>query len=214
MISWSQSPILSTLIVALTIATILLLRNILHALPPALQSFARIRGSADIESSVRLTRDHNLTALLCLLPFVMLLSRLRIYNPDWMEGFGEEGRFGLTAACFGAYLLMRLLLKLWLRPRRGWKDVYSMAARFSHSAFIILVLILLPLAGILLTAGVKDLTVKWIVSDVIFVYFPIYCVRKAQIFGLACNPFTTFLYLCALEFLPAVVLLASAIVEF
>ena len=212
MIPWNQSPFLSTLIVALTIATILLLRNILHALPPTFQSFVRIRGSADIEASVRLSRDRNLTAVLCLLPMVMLLSRLRIYNPDWMEGFGEEGRFAATAACFAGYMLLRLLLKLWLRPRRGWRDVFTMAARFSYSAFIILVLLLLPVAGILLAAGVNDLTVKWIVSDIIFVYFFIYCIRKAQIFGLACNPFTTFLYLCALEFLPTALFVASAIV--
>jgi len=212
MTAWNSSPLLSTLIVALTLGALLLLRNIIHALPPTFESFARVRGSADIESSVRLSRDRNLTAALCLLPFVMLLSRLRIYNPDWMDGFGEEARFGATLGCFCGYMIIRLLLKLWLRPRRGWKDVFTMAARFSYSAFIILVLILLPIAGILLTAGVNDLTVKWIVSDICIVFFGIYCFRKAQIFALACNPFTTFLYLCALEILPTALFVATAMV--
>ena len=213
MTPWSQSPFLSTLIVAMTLAAILLLRNILHALPATFESFARIRrGSADIEGSVRLSRDRNLTAALCLLPFVVLLSRFRIYDPDWMEGFGAEGHFAATLGCFCLYLLTRLLLKLWLRPRRGWQDVYTMAVRFSYSSFIILVLILLPTCGILLVAGVNDLTIKWILSDIIFVFFALYSFRKVQIFGLACNPFTTFLYLCALEFLPTALFIASAIV--
>lgn len=211
--SWAGSPILSLLVVACVLTGLLLLKNVLHAVPAVLSAFARIRGSQDIEGSVRLSRDRNLTALLLVIPFTMLLSRFRIYDPGWMAGFSPEWHLLWTFVCLMAYLLVHSLMALWLRSRRVDSDVYTMARRFCWSAFIILMLLLLPLTGILLVCGANDLTIKWILTDVIFVVFALFCFRKGQIFGLSCKPFTTFLYLCALEFLPLALLIASAVVE-
>lgn len=211
---WSESWILSSLIVGETLAVLLLLRNIFRAMPFVLDSFTRVRGSVDIESSVGLSRDRTLTALLMLIPFVMLLSRFRIFNPAFLEGSGPEGHFGGTLACFLGYLLFRFIMQLWLRPRyKRSADIYTMARRFSYSAFIILVLLLLPLSGVLLLLGVDDGIIGQILLYTTLVVSVLYCYRKSQIFGLFCSPFTSFLYLCALEFLPAAVFVAAAIVK-
>ena len=210
---WNESWILSSLIVGETLAVLLLMRNIFRAMPYVLDSFTRVRGSVDIESSVGLSRDRTLTALLLLIPFVMLLSRFRVYDPGFLEEYGPDGHFFGTAACFLGYLLLRFILQLWLRPRyKRNADIYTMARRFSYSAFIILVLLLLPLSGILLLCGVGDPTICRIMLYTIGAVFLFYIYRKSQIFGLFCSPFTSFLYLCALEFLPAAVFVASAIV--
>lgn len=213
-LSWADSPLLSVLIVACVLAAIIFLQNILNALPPVLASFARIRNCKDIEGSVRLSRDRTLMAILLMVPFVMLLSRFRLYDPSWMEGFSPEWHLAGVAGAFLAYLLLRFLLYVWLRPRRMREaEAFTMAHRFSFSSFIILTLLLLVVTAVLLVFKVNDLTVKYILFDVGVVFLALYCIRKSQIFALSCNHFTTFLYLCALEFLPTGLFVASAIVE-
>lgn len=211
--AWVDSPWLSLLVVLCVIAIILLMKNILHALPEVVLSMGRVRGSQDIEGSLRLSRDRNLTTLVLIVPFVMLLSRFRIYDPWWMEEFTPEMHLLWTFLCFVGYLILRWILAVWLRPRRMDGDVYTMARRFAWSGFILLTLLLLALTGILLLCGASDLSVKWLLIDVMIVVFCVYCLRKSQIFNLSCAPFTSFLYLCALEFVPLAIWIASATVE-
>ena len=211
--AWVDSPWLSLLVVLCVIAVILLLKNILHALPEVVLSMGRVRGSQDIEGSLRLSRDRNLTTLILIVPFTMLLSRFRIYDPGWMADFTPELHLLWTFLCFVGYLILRWILAVWLRPRRMDGDVYTMARRFAWSAFILLTLILLAMTGILLLCGAGDQAVKWHLIDIMIVVFCVYCLRKLQIFNLSCAPFTSFLYLCALEFVPLAVWIASATVE-
>ena len=211
--AWADSPWLSLLVVLCVIAAILMMRNILHALPEVVLSMGRVRGSQDIEGSLRLSRDRNVTALLLVVPFTMLLSRFRIYDPVWMEDFSPEMHLLWTFLCFVGYLILRWILALWLRPRRMDNDVYIMARRFAWSGFILLTLLLLAMTGILLLCGAGDQAVKWHLIDIMIVVFCVYCLRKLQIFNLSCAPFTSFLYLCALEFVPLAVWIASATVE-
>ena len=42
-------------------------------------------------------------------------------------------------------------------------------------------------------------------------FYGVFLIRKCQILSTFCNPFTTFLYLCALELLPTGLLAASAV---
>ena len=207
--AWVDSPWLSLLVVLCVIAVILLLKNILHALPEVVLSM----GRQDIEGSLRLSRDRNLTTLILIVPFTMLLSRFRIYDPGWMADFTPELHLLWTFLCFVGYLILRWILAVWLRPRRMDGDVYTMARRFAWSAFILLTLILLAMTGILLLCGAGDQAVKWHLIDIMIVVFCVYCLRKLQIFNLSCAPFTSFLYLCALEFVPLAVWIASATVE-
>lgn len=210
---WVDSPWLSLLVVLCVIAVILLLKNILHALPEVVLSMGRVRGSQDIEGSLRLSRDRNLTTLVLIVPFTMLLSRFRIYDPWWMAEFTPEMHLLWTFLCFVGYLILRWILALWLRPRRMDGDVYTMARRFAWSGFILLTLLLLAMTGIMLLCGAGDQAVKWHLVDAMIVVFCVYCLRKLQIFNLSCAPFTSFLYLCALEFVPLAAWIASATVE-
>lgn len=208
--SWADSPYLSLLVVACTLAVVLLLSPVIHATPAAFSSFLRVRNCKDVEGSVRLSRDRNITAILFIVPFVMLHSRFRIYDPGWMESWTPEAHFLGTLGVFGLYILIRFLLFITLSPRRHREDAHTLAHRFSLSAFILLAILLPAVTGILLVFGANDLTVKWIIIHIDILFFGLYCFQKAQIFALSCNPFTTFLYLCALEFLPTVFLAVSA----
>lgn len=211
--AWADSPWLSLLIVLCVISGILMMRNILHALPEVVLSMGRVRGSQDIEGSLRLSRDRNLTALLLIVPFTMLLSRFRIYDPFWMADFSPEMHLLGTSLCFAGYMLVHGLIGAWVRPRRMDRDVYTMARRFTWSAFILLTLLMLVLTGVFRLCGMEDLSVKWTLIHVMWLVFFVFCVRKSQIFSLSCAPFTSFLYLCALEFVPLALWIASATVE-
>lgn len=211
--AWAQSPWLSLLIVLCVITGIVLMKNFLNVLPEVVLSMGRVRGSQDIEGSLRLSRDRNLAASLLVIPFTMLLSRFRIYDPWWMADFTPEMHLLWTFLCFLGYLLLRWILAGWLRSPHIDSDIYTMARRFAWSAFILLTILLLALTGILRLCGASDEAVHWLLIDVTAVVFFVFCIRKSQIFNLSCAPFTTFLYLCALEFLPLAIWIASATVE-
>jgi hypothetical protein len=57
--------------------------------------------------------------------------------------------------------------------------------------------------------GDKELT-RTVLLYVTGMTYVLYILRRGQIFASACNPFSTFLYLCGLELLPTLALVISA----
>ena len=122
------------------------------------------------------------------------------------EGIGARGFFAEETRRRGNSLDSDMM-----RRRAGLTDPrFGMAARVYAP---VLTLLLLAMTGIMLLCGAGDQAVKWHLIDIMIVVFCVYCLRKLQIFNLSCAPFTSFLYLCALEFVPLAVWIASATVE-
>ena len=191
--------------VVLAIAT---LKRFMQVVPFLLDSMFRARGSSALEGSVRVSHDRNLTALVLLIPAVLTVFRYRLWNPLFLERFSPDARFGLVAAALVVFLLVRYLLHLWLKPRRH-TDTWWLGYRTGHTWFILLMMLVLPTLGILYLFQVNDLTVKWFILVELGLVYALFLLRKAQILALSCNPLLTFLYLCALEILPASMLVVS-----
>jgi hypothetical protein len=58
----------------------------------------------------------------------------------------------------------------------------------------------------------QDSTVRTVLLVETGALFLLYLLRRGQILSLSCKPLTTFLYLCALELLPAAMLVIPAAV--
>jgi hypothetical protein len=73
-------------------------------------------------------------------------------------------------------------------------------------------LLVLPTLGILYVFHAPDTLVRTFFYVELSVVYALYLVRRVQILSLSCRSLTTFLYLCALELLPSVLLIVSAVV--
>ena len=127
-------------------------------------------------------------------------------------GFVVQASVDVAVAPDAAYALLRRFLTRVAEPRRINYDTWRLAATSGYNYFIVLTLVLVATAGISSIAGVNELMVKRILQYEIAVIFAVFLLRRTQILSNACNQFTAFLYLCALEILPAGLLVASAII--
>jgi len=197
-------------VVVFVVLAIIVLKRFLQVIPFLLDSMFRARGSSALEGSVRVSHDRDISALVLLIPAVLTAFRYRLWAPSFLDRFPPDARFGLVAAAIVAFLLIRYLLHLWLKPRRH-ADAWWLGYRTGHTWFILLMMLVLPTLCILYLFHVNDFTVKWFILVELGFVYALFLLRKAQILALSCNPLLTFLYLCALEILPASMLVVSAL---
>ena len=114
----------------------------------------------------------------------------------------------VTAALLG-YLLLRTFLN-WQLEMHNYSSRTFTAANRSFYTYAIGLFFLLFFSGALVRAfgGSDGLARSVLLWEAAVTYF-FYIIRRGQIFASACNPFTTFLYLCSLELLPTAVLVLS-----
>ena len=184
---------IASLLVAVSVLLFLLaLRSFLNVLPYLSDNILRARGSAALENSVRVSRDRNLVAAI-----------LDTLSPDY--------RLLAIAGLFIGYLIIRFLLYRWLRPRRRY-DEYQKAYRTGYTFFILLMMLALVSVAVCYVLHLPDSTVKMVLFVETGALFLLYLLRRGQILSLSCKPLTTFLYLCALELLPAALLVVPAMI--
>ena len=201
---------IASLLVAVSVLLFLLaLRSFLNILPYLADNILRARGSAALENSVRVSRDRNLVAAVFLIPAILLIYRYRLIDAAILDALSPDYRLLAIAGLFIAYLLIRFLLYRWLRPRRRYDD-YQKAYRTGYTFFIMLMMLALVSVAVCYVLRLPDSTVKTVLLVETGVLFLLYLLRRGQILSLSCKPLTTFLYLCALELLPAAMLVVPA----
>lgn len=204
--------IVNIIMVVFVALALVLLPTFFHFAPYLADAVFRARGSEALEFSVRVTRDRNMFAYVLLIPAVLIMSRYRLYDPLFMQQIGDKGWYLL--ACVGvlaAYLLVRLIIYLFLKPRRHY-EYFRLAHRAIYTFFILLMLVALPALGLLTVVDANDVIIRSVMYVLLVVVYFVFIIRKAQILSLTCNGLRTFLYLCALEFIPTAALIVSAVV--
>ena len=145
-----------------------------------------------------------------MIPAILFLYRYRLYNPRFLQTFTDNWRLAAVAGVFMAIVLLRLFLYLICRPRRR-SDIYRMAHRAGFTFFIILMLLAISGVVVLYFLRANDFIISTFLSLFLVLAYLVFLVRKTQILSISCKPLTTFLYLCALEFLPTGILIATAV---
>ncbi|MBR5402949.1 MAG: hypothetical protein IK113_01830 [Bacteroidales bacterium] len=203
--------IIMVVFVALALA---LLPTFFHFAPYLADAVFRARGSEALEFSVRVTRDRNMFAYVLLIPAVLIMSRYRLYDPSFMQQISAMAEGWYLLACvavLAAYLLVRLIIYLILKPRRHY-EYFRLAHRAIYTFFILFMLLALPGIGLMTILDANDVIIRSVLYVLMAVVYFIFLVRKAQLLSLSCNGLRTFLYLCALEFIPTAALIVSAVV--
>ena len=199
------------LVVVFALLAIAVLKRFIQVMPYMADSYLRVRGSAALEGSIRVSQDRNLVALVLTIPAILEAYRYRLYDPALIRDLDPNLRLASVALALMSYVLLRHFIYLWVRPRRQ-VAVFRQAHRVAYTFFIFLMLLLLITTGILNLFGVESAIVRWVAYGEIGLVFALFLHRSAQILSLSCNHLRTFLYLCALEILPAALLVVSGLV--
>ena len=205
------SMVASLLVVVSVLLFLLALRSFLNVLPYLSDNILRARGSAALEGSVRVSRDRNLVAAVFLIPAILLIYRYRLVDADILDTLTPDFRLLAVAGLFLVYVIVRYLLYRWFKPRRRY-DEYQKAYRTGYTFFILTMMLALVSVAVCYILRLPDSTVKTVLLVESGALFLLYLLRKGQILSLSCKPLTTFLYLCALELLPAAILVIPAAV--
>lgn len=209
--SWSDSMLNSALVVVLALLSIIFLRNILGALPPLIKSLTRSRGAFNLESSVRAMKDRNILATLLALPFAMVMSCYRVWNPSFAVPLSDEMHLLVTAGALLAFYLLRRFLCARLYTRRINFDYYNIANRFAYTYFIVIATAVLISAGIMSVTDCDPVIIRKVLLWISALLFGVFIFRKFNIFNSFCSPFISFLYLCGLEIIPMGLLVSTAV---
>ena len=209
-LSGTPTILMMALVCVSVVLVILFLERFLRLLPLLADSIFRARGSNTLENSVGFCADRNLFSLVLLLPALLIIFRYRLYDAVFLRDLSPDARLLALSGVFGAFLLLRLLLYLWCKPRRG-ADYYQRSYRAGHTYFILGMLLVLLTVGILALIRLPETTIRWVIYSEAAVVCLLFWLRRAQILSLSCNPFRTFLYLCGLEILPLTLLVVSAV---
>jgi len=206
---WRDCLVNRILTVAAVIILLVCLTETLRLLPSVIYCIKMSRGAVNLEHSLSQARSRNIIALIHILPFCLIIDSLGLYHPSFVpEGLGIPVILG---ALLG-YLLLRLIMFKMCMPGTMSRRENSVAAhRAPFTFFIALVILLLLTLGVLTLFHSEPGTIRTVALYEIYAIYGLSVIRTAQILGLEHSGVTTFLYLCALEFAPAGLIVFSAL---
>lgn len=193
------------------IAGILLLKPIVNTIPSLIGCLARWKECVNLENSMKLRRERNIFAVFLIVPFCLVAARYHLYSPGFTEGLSPEGNLGVTAGAFFCYLLFRAAMAWSAGRPKGNEKIYDAARNCPASFFCIMVPVILSVAGICSFSDISENFTRQLILYSILVLFIVSVIRKFQILRNCCSFLTSILYLCALEILPAGILILSAV---
>ena len=200
------------LAIACIILGIVVIADTVQIFPRLMDCIARWRACISLEHSVGDARARNTASIVAIFAIGLLTSRYCMYGPSFLFMIPE---WSMTLICLGvacAFFLLRLILFLLLKFNsiRGdeRRAVLHSCATFSipTCVFMLFTTVILgvfrtPDGGIRLVL-MLELGLGWMISFV----------KTGQLIGSHYSGFTTFLYLCALEIIPAAAVVVSALV--
>ena len=189
-----------------------LLKTIVEILPSVMACLIRWKENINMESSVRLSRDRDFSALAMLVPFCLSAYKFRLYNPHFISILPDSPRLWVIIGVFTAYILIRKATAALIHPRKVPQKTLSAAEKSANTFFIFVTLVILLVGNLCsffdASPNAIRLTILWLSALI----YGLYLIRKLQIFTSSCSLFTAFLYLCALEILPTGILVISGVI--
>ena len=239
--SWAGYPLNWALVVICAIALAFNIPNIYHIAPHLWKGLERWRWHFTIEASIQLARTRDYLAFFCIVPFALIADRFALFNSallgagaagaesstemasdaaagsalspglDFLANVPPEWRVLAVFGILAAYYLIRTIPYLILEGRAARHSVFHTARKAERSFFIVLTFILLAGVGLMTMFGAEDQAIRSFVLWATIIVYILFLFKKTQIVGSVCSPISTILYLCALEFLPAGLLIAACL---
>ena len=205
-----DNPVFCGLAVFFTLLFLLNLRSLLKIAPSLADCVMRWKGSVDLEDSIQLSRSRNWIAAILLVPFCMVVYSHDLYSPDITRHLSPVLRLAVVTGAMLTYLLLRAFLNWQLEMHHYHTKIFTAANRSFYNYAIILFFLVFFIGGLTRTLSGDDALTRKVLTWTLALSYLFFIIRRGQIFASACNPFTTFLYLCSLELLPTAALVLSA----
>lgn len=199
---WGDIPLNGWFIVLSALSLAVDANGLYYIFPDLCKCATRWRWNLTADASMQFSRERDILAMLMLLPVTVAVSRFGMISPAFLDKVPDTWR---TLAVFGiiaAYLIVRFMNFILLRYRARRVSNYQVAHTAAKNIFLVFALVLLCTVGLMWACGAGDAAIRLAGILEVSVFYVIALWQKIQILGTSCNPFSTFLYLCALEIIP------------
>ena len=210
-LAWSDYPVNTALLVVATLLLLVSLRIFLGIAPKLLDSLSRWKACVNIDASVQLTRDRNLLGVIATLPLALVADRYGFLSVGILDIIPEAWSGLVTLGIIIIWLLVRHLCFYFCSLRTHRPETFRTAHKSFFNYWILASLLLTLTAGVISFTNIPDAAGRTILLYELAAMYLIALLRKSQILLSFCGPLTTFLYLCALEFIPTGALIAGCI---
>ena len=210
-LAWSDYPVNTALLVIATLLLLISLRIFLGIAPRLLDSISRWKACVNIDASVQLKSDRNMLGVIATLPLALVADRYNFFNAGILDIIPEAWSSLVTLGIIVIWLLLRHLCFYLCLLRTQRPETFRTAHKSFFNYWILASLLLTLTAGVISFTNIPDAAGRTILLYELAVMYLIALLRKSQILLSFCGPLTTFLYLCALEFIPTGALIAGCI---
>lgn len=213
--AWADAPEHAWILIGTALLILAILPELFKLMPAMFGCLLRSRGNLEVEHSISTARSRNLCARILAVPFLVAIDRYCVYDADFLAGWSEPWlRLGELVAVLIAFLIFRRIMHTLLLGRRLRLDNDSSRAitRGILNYFICFAIFMMLSISILYMFKASDEAIRLVISGELAIFWILSWVREGQILQQKSGGFTTFLYLCGLELLPAGALIASALI--
>lgn len=209
--SWADCLGNEYYILGAVVVAVMLMGSLLQAVPRAVKSFFSTKQIMTVGMSMNLSHIRNVAAVAMLLPFCIGVDYFRIFRPAFMERVPAGFNVAVIFVCLVAFLMLRAMMRYIINPDNVNPDIFRIVFRFAYDFFIVQSLIFLLLIAVSSLFPDTVLIVRKVAMASLCIVYLVFLTRKLQILTNSCNLFAAFLYLCALEIVPAGAIAAVAI---
>lgn len=204
--------IINRILVVSTLALVLIrLKDILWLAPQLLDNIFRTRGGNSFEYNLGLSHLRNRIALLCSLPFALIADRFSLFSPDYFSYIPNTWSALAMLATVLIFAIMRRTMFLVIKKKSINPNYLAAVKRGPYGIFIVLTIIMLATVGVFCVTGASDITIRHSLYAELAIVYLYSLIRSFKILGLFYSGLAVFLYLCALELVPATFVVLSAI---
>ena len=208
---WASDPINGAILVAAVFFFIICIPRLFILAPYLFGTLLRWKESARITDSVRLSRERNILYHACFLPLCLLSSRYQFYSLQIMEG-KEPWKVTLMNLAVLLFILSARFLMVHTFKPKMLTHLWRTSRSILYNALIVITVVGLVIAGVATLANIPDQTVSNVLFYAFLAVFLVFWYRNFEILSLKGQRFKAFLYLCALELTPAILLVASSVI--
>ena len=209
--AWGSSPLNWWLMAMTLVFIILYMRRFISILPYIGGGLLRWRNLVSMEGNMRLCRERDSVAAVSVLVTCAAVSRLGLFNPEFMTGLSPAMKTLTSSGLILGYLIVRAVLIAIVPASRFRHDNARISNSCGANFFIATSAVLLIL---LITSSLSASWMEWSRHAAAWstgFLWAVFMLRKYQILSPDAGHFAAILYLCTIEILPAVMLAVSVI---
>lgn len=190
---WRQDPALSVVTILAVVIFLIFLKSTYRILPSVFLSIFRWKEGLNLETSVQRSRTRFWVSLAFILPLCLVVNAYLL----------PSGNILTCLVYFTGYFLARSIIYLIFKYKSYNEEYLTYSHRCVYNYLIILSILTLITGSVLHFTGYPpEASRRLILSEILFIYVLCF-VRRFHFLRCKYHEFPTFLYLCALEFLPS-----------